>query len=297
MLLSAFIQSASASLEALYPAWEARNVILILCESLLGVSSHTHITEPRTMIPEDRMPELQRAVSRLRAGEPIQYILGSAPFYGRDFNVNPSVLIPRPETELLVEKTIERGRTILARPDRTPGPLRILDLCTGSGCIAWSLAMELPGSEVVALDISEDALRTASSQPFEADVRFLRADVLAGPTNQPRHVLDVLKGGFDIIVSNPPYICDSEKPLMRPNVLEHEPHLALFVSDSDPLVFYRAVAAWCEEHLLPGGFAIVEINESLPDRTALEFARFGEVKVERDLSSKPRFVSFVQLSV
>lgn len=296
MLLRSFIDSSIALLGPVYPAPEARNIVLILCESLLGVKSYTHVVEPQTEIPQGRLSELQDALSRLCDGEPLQYVLGSAPFFGRDFNVNPSVLIPRPETELLVEMAVEQGRRILGRDGRRPGPLRILDLCTGSGCIAWTLALELPGSEVVALDISGRALETAAGQPFDAAVRFLRSDVLAGPSDQPQEVLDVLAEGFDIIVSNPPYIMESEKQLMRPNVLEHEPHLALFVKDSDPLVFYTAVASWCRALLRPEGFGVVEINEQLGDRTAAEFVKagLGHVRIHPDLASKPRDISFVK---
>lgn len=295
MLLRTFIKSAIASLESVYPEQEARNVVLILCESVLGVKSYTHIVEPQTEIGEALLPDLQSALDRLCAGEPLQYVLGVAPFYGRDFKVSPAVLIPRPETELLVEYAAAQGRRLMGEGRER---LRILDLCTGSGCIAWTLALELPQAEVVALDISADALAVAASQPLEADRRpqFLRGDVLASPALQSAEVRAALAGGFDIVVSNPPYIMDSEKASMRPNVLEHEPHLALFVSDSDPLVFYRAVAQWASELLLPGGCGIVEINEQLGEETASVFAdsSFKEVAILSDLASKPRDISFVK---
>jgi release factor glutamine methyltransferase len=169
------------------------------------------------------------------------------------------------------------------------GPLRILDLCTGSGCIAWTLALEMPGAEVTAVDISEEALAVASSQDFTEEMartgaiapRFIKADVLAGPIED--------LGQFDIIVSNPPYVMDSEKALMRTNVLDHEPHLALFVPDDDPLVFYRAIARWTDALLVPGGFGIVEINEALGPQTA---AIFSNAEVVPDLSDRHRFVTF-----
>ena len=175
------------------------------------------------------------------------------------------------------------------------GPLRILDLCTGSGCIAWTLALEMPGAEVTAVDISEEALAVASSQDFAEEMartgaiapRFIKADVLAGPIEG--------LGQFDIIVSNPPYVMDSEKDLMRTNVLDHEPHLALFVPDNDPLLFYRAVAGWADSLLAPGGLGLVEINEALGKETASVYdAGYTSVEVLRDLSDRHRFVKFTR---
>ena len=178
----------------------------------------------------------------------------------------------------------------------TADTFKILDLCTGSGCIAWTLALEMPGSEVTAVDISDGALAVASSQDFSEEVDrtgavspvFVKADVLAGPS------VSGLSGRYDILVSNPPYVMDKEKALMRPNVLDHEPHLALFVSDEDPLVFYRAIAGWALAVLKPDGYGIVEINEALGLRTADLFRAAGlrDVKVIKDLSDRDRFVSF-----
>jgi release factor glutamine methyltransferase len=155
------------------------------------------------------------------------------------------------------------------------------------------LALEMPGADVTAVDISDGALAVASSQDFSEEIartgarapEFIKADVLAGPS---------LAGQYDILVSNPPYVMDKEKTLMRPNVLDHEPHLALFVSDDDPLVFYRAIADWAHAVLKPGGYAIVEINEALgPETAALyETAGFADVRILKDLSDRDRFVSF-----
>jgi release factor glutamine methyltransferase len=175
----------------------------------------------------------------------------------------------------------------------TEEAIRILDLCTGSGCIAWTLALEIPGAEVIAVDISDGALEVASSQDFSEEMartgaiapRFIKADVLADPLE------DI--GQFDIIVSNPPYVMDSEKALMRSNVLDHEPHLALFVPDHDPLIFYRAVARWTDALLAPGGFGIVEINEALGQETAQIYTdNYDSVEVVSDLSDRHRFVKF-----
>jgi release factor glutamine methyltransferase len=176
--------------------------------------------------------------------------------------------------------------------------MRIADLCTGSGCIAWSMAMELPGAEVTAVDISDGALAVAAGQesgsaaagcPCEVVApKFIKADVLAGPVEG--------LGTFDMILSNPPYVMDSEKTLMRKNVLEHEPWLALFVPDDDPLLFYRAVAAWARQLLKPDGLCLVEINEALGRQTAevFEDAGFRDVEVLQDLNSRDRFVRAIQ---
>ena len=173
----------------------------------------------------------------------------------------------------------------------TGGVRRVLDLCTGSGCIAWTLALEVPEAEVTALDISDDALRIAEGQPFSADTIFVKADVLNSDPQQ-----SVPCGNYDVLVSNPPYVMDSEKSLMRKNVLDHEPHLALFVPDEDPLVFYRAVAKWASVLLRSGGLGVVEINEALGKETAAVFSDFGfdRVQVVKDLSEKDRFVVFYQ---
>ena len=166
-------------------------------------------------------------------------------------------------------------------------------MCTGSGCIAWTLALELPGAQVTAVDISDGALDVASSQDFGEELlsgakapAFLKADVLNSPPS------DI--GMFDIIVSNPPYVMESEKAFMRTNVLDHEPHLALFVSDDDPLLFYRAVAKWALLMLRPGGYGIVEINEALAFDTEEVFLDLGfrNVRTIKDLHDKDRFVEF-----
>lgn len=280
MLLSDFIRRSSERLQALYPSPEARGMVLMLCEDLLGVRSYTHIIEPETVVPEDRLVELEDDVRRLCAGEPVQYVIGEADFFGRRFRVSPAVLIPRPETELLVQEAVVRALEL----DR---PLRVLDLCTGSGCIAWSIALEVPAAEVIGVDISEAALEIAQGQFPGSNPTFIKADVL-DPSNAEG------LGIFDIVVSNPPYIMESEKALMRPNVLDYEPSLALFVPDEDPLLFYRAVAGWASRLLVPGGLGIVEINEQLPQETAAVFTAAGmkDVSVISDLFGKTRMVRF-----
>ncbi|MBR5724825.1 MAG: peptide chain release factor N(5)-glutamine methyltransferase [Bacteroidales bacterium] len=283
MLLSDFIRDGAARLETLYPSPEARGLVLMLCEELLGTMRYTHIVEPETAVPEERFAELEDCLQRLCAGEPVQYVLGVAEFCSHRFAVGPGVLIPRPETELLVAEAVRTLREMDL--ERAP---KVLDLCTGSGCIAWSIALEIRDAEVIGLDLSEIALEYARNQ-FSAGGAplFLQADVLDTEQEFPC-------GPFDLIVSNPPYVRESERALMRPNVLEHEPPMALFVPDDDPLRFYCAIARWAQRFLRPGGVGIVEINEALGEETAAVFhdAGFENVKILPDFYKKTRFISF-----
>ena len=284
MLLSDFIRSGTARLETLYPSPEARGLVLMLCEELLGVKRYTHIVEPETAVPPEREAELTAGLDRLCAGEPVQYVLGVAEFCGHRFAVGPGVLVPRPETEQLVAEAVRALREMDL--DRAP---RVLDLCTGSGCIAWSIAKEIRDAEVVGVDLSEEALRYARNQlpSSGASPAFLQADVL--DTEQPFPC-----GPFDLIVSNPPYVLERERAQMRPNVLDWEPGLALFVPDDDPLRFYHAVARWAQRLLRPGGAGLVEINESLGAETAAVFreAGFKNVQILPDFARKNRFIRF-----
>ncbi len=291
MLLKNLITEGTSTISTLYPEREAREMTLSYLGSALGTSRHTHILEPSFAVSDEAVSDARAAFARMASGEPLQYVVGKSWFYGREFNVTPDVLIPRPETEILCREVCDflaEQRT--AGLDMAP---KILDLCTGSGCIAWTLALENPGAEVTAVDISDGALAVAGGQNFDEEISrtgaslpvFVKADVLAEPADS---------GSFDILVSNPPYVMDSEKALMRSNVLEHEPHLALFVPDDDPLLFYRAIINWARTFLKPGGFAVVEINEALGPLTAdlYRSAGFSGVRLLSDLSDKDRFVSF-----
>lgn len=262
-------------------------MVYAFLEHHIGTKRHTHIIEPSYEVSDEAAEAAMEAFSRMSSGEPLQYVTGLADFYGRQFRVTPDVLIPRPETELLCNTVINKG------------VVSVLDLCTGSGCIAWTLALELAGAKVTAVDISDGALAVASSQDFAEEMArtgalaptFIKADVLAGPSafNNPEQ-------RFDILVSNPPYVMNKEKPLMRRNVLEHEPGLALFVPDEDPLLFYRAISDWALHFLKSGGFCMVEINEALGEETADVFrnAGFKDVQIVQDLNSRDRFVTAVK---
>ena len=277
MLLSQFISEGSRELEALYPPREARSLVMRLVEDIGGFLPYDHVVRPDLEAPA----ELTAAHERLKAGEPLQYVTGFQEFYGRRFNVRPGVLIPRPETEILVREACLRALQMEAP--------RVLDLCTGSGCIAWSLALEVPDAVVTGVDISEEALTVARGQNLASDApQFIEADVLTADCFAAEP--------FDILVANPPYIRESEKTQMHRNVLDHEPELALFVPDEDPLVFYRAIATHAARCLVPGGWGMVEINEALGPQTAEVFEASGlrEVQIIRDYFGRDRFVSFIR---
>ena len=311
MLLSDFIRDGAARLENLYPSPEARGLVLMLCRELLGVTNYTHIVEPQTVVPADREAELSDALARLCAGEPIQYVLGFTEFCDRRFAVGPGVLIPRPETELLVAEAVRTLREMdLERPPR------VLDLCTGSGCIAWSIALEIRDAEVIGIDLSEKALQYARNQfaggrslpdgrpgiifrtSLPENQFRLRSSAAGEPMFLQADVLDTEQafagGPFDLIVSNPPYVMERERAQMRPNVLDWEPELALFVPDDDPLRFYRAIARWAQRFLRPGGVGLVEINEALGPDTAAVFSAAGYKNVQKlpDFYKKIRFIKY-----
>lgn len=297
MLLADFIRQGTEALAALYPEPEARSMMLLLCEERLGVSRHAYLTEPALEVPAGC---LAGDLARLRNGEPIQYILGFADFYGRRFNVSPAVLIPRPETEFLCHTILaaapatsssQGNREYAPRSEsEAAAPVQIIDLCTGSGCIAWTLAAEIPGAEVTGVDISPEALTVARGQQVACHraPSFVQADILQDPP------ASLPEASFDLLTANPPYVMDRERAAMRPNVLEHEPALALFVPDEDPLVFYRAVARWARTLLRPGGWGYAEINALLGPETAAVFrdAGFSGVSLLQDLGGASRFVRF-----
>ena len=296
MLLKELIIKGTETISSLYPEREAKEMVYAFLEHHLGTKRHTHIIEPMYEVADGLVEGALSAFQRMASGEPLQYVIGKADFYGRQFHVTPDVLIPRPETEILCHNVLAEGMGCQGPSEHLATIPSVLDLCTGSGCIAWTLALEMPGADVTAVDISDGALAVASSQDFVEEIartgahapKFIKADVLAGPSAAG------IAGQYDILVSNPPYVMDKEKALMRANVLEHEPHLALFVSYDDPLIFYRAIADWALAVLKPGGYCIVEINEALGPETAAiyEATGFTEVRIVKDLSDRDRFVSF-----
>lgn len=224
-----------------------------------------------------------RAIARrICDGEPVQYILGHATFHGHEFTVSPATLIPRPETETLVDMIVDDAH---GAPD-----LRVLDIGTGSGCIAISLALALRWPSVEATDISEQALKVAeqNAKALKARVRFSQSDILRATPPEAE--------SLDIVVSNPPYVCQSESATMERNVLDHEPHTALFVPDSDPLRFYRAIAIYAQRALRPGGRIYFEINRRFGTDTCQLLCQHGfeSAEVIADQFGNPRFVKAVK---
>ena len=298
MLLAEFVKAGTKALESLYPQKEARSIVLMLCEEVLGTENYTHIVEPEFKIDDKKLPEREAALERLKKMEPVQYVLGHTEFYGRTFKVDPAVLIPRPETELLCRDAIKLGMRVFRMRSpygKNAEPVRILDLCTGSGCIAWTMALSIPGSRVTAVDISDAALEVAAGQDFASELKsketfkpeFIKADVLDSEQ-------EIELGPFDMVLSNPPYIMESEKEDMRRNVLEYEPESALFVPDDDPLLFYRAIARWSQRFMSPEGVGLSEVNESLARQTETVFkaAGYAHTEIVRDLSDKNRYIIY-----
>ncbi|MBP5505537.1 MAG: peptide chain release factor N(5)-glutamine methyltransferase [Bacteroidales bacterium] len=280
MTLKAHIDSITASLEALYPREEAHAIAVRTVTGLLSVPEYKHLSEPETEVDADKEALLEDAAKRLAAGEPMQYVLGYTWFAGLRIRVGSGVLIPRPETEQLYELAAEDCDNLMSASE--DDSFNILDICTGSGALAYAFASEFPEAHVYGCDISDDALRYASRQRVKlhgARPVIFKADVMqAPPAGLPK---------FDLIVSNPPYVTESEKGAMRPNVLDWEPELALFVSDDDPLAYYRAVAVWADALLKDNGSLWLEINERFGEETA---ALFTGAALIQDINGKDRFI-------
>jgi release factor glutamine methyltransferase len=269
-----------------YPPEEINLFIRLILSNICGISYLQQILCKDKQIPENEKERIYTITERLKKQEPIQYILGETEFYSLPMKVNPSVLIPRPETEELVDMII-KSSFIKQRQGNTP--IRILDIGTGSGCIAIALAKHIPHAEVSATDISEPALQTAQTNALlnNTDIRFYRSDILDTPST-----LAAITGNFDIIVSNPPYVKNCESKEMSPNVLNFEPHSALFVPDETPLLFYKAIVGLACHKLAPKGMICFEINPQCDVLATKMLYDNGFMKVEiiRDLSGKNRFV-------
>lgn len=261
-------------LQSAYPRGEARALYQWVMEVRFGLSQTQLLMGKDTELSADERNELEEIIERLVRHEPVQYILGQTDFCGHTFHVAPGVLIPRPETQELVERILNDH----------PTPARMLDIGTGSGCIAISLA--LAGHHVTAYDISPDALDIAqgNASRLGTTVDFLQVDILLQDSlNAPAQ--------YDCIVSNPPYICQHEASEMEENVLAHEPHLALFVPDEDPLLFYRAITHYAQKALVPGGSLYFECNRAFV-RDVTEFLKangFTDVQVVDDQYGNERF--------
>ncbi len=268
------LQRIAVPLVPLYGEREARSIALLAASELSGLPETAFLTDPQAEIVVDGLDAI---IEQLTAGRPVQYVIGTAEFLGQQFVVREGVLIPRPETEELVTWILREERQATS----------ILDVGTGSGCIAATLAMELPHTDVSAADISEDALAVAAENCRRLGVRvdLRRADALNDLT-------EVFTGPFDIIVSNPPYVPQSDRATMHPNVRDHEPAEALFVPDDDPLRFYRVIAQAGRKLLRAGGRLYFEIYYQHADamRTLCSEEGYTDIRVREDIFGRPRML-------
>ena len=263
-------------LKKLYPQQEIDSIVSLVCEEVLNYNRIQQVKYAVAKLDKKYSEQIQDIFLRLVNQEPIQYILGKTSFYDLELYVNPGVLIPRQETELLVD--------IILR--NYPYSDKILDIGTGSGCIALSLKKNLLEAEVFALDISQNALDIAkkNSKANNLYIDFIHGDIL-----NPELTVNQT---FNLIVSNPPYVRNSEQKKMHGNVLQYEPHTALFVPDEDPLIYYKAIAGFCMRNLNRGGVLALEINEAFGPETKSELEKytFSKVEIVKDLNNKDRFI-------
>ncbi len=264
-------------LKGIYPDSEIRALTIIILKTVLKSDKVQNLAFPETLVPQKHVHEILGICRDLKRGKPLQYILGETDFYNLRIKVNSETLIPRPETEELVDLIIKENKNFTGT---------ILDAGTGTGCIAIALAVNLPGSNVSGFDISDGAVITAkeNARLNNASVNFFRADIL----NPDPELFNVT----EIIVSNPPYIAESEKELMAPNVLYYEPGKALFVPDSDPLVFYSAIIKLADTILNPGGRLYFEINEVMGNSIyyILDSEGYSGIIIIKDINGKDRFL-------
>lgn len=279
MILKQAIEQLNSGLAGVAEPREVQAMIRIICEDVFNYDPVDVALRQESELPDFAPERISDIISRLRRHEPLQYIVGTALFHGHKFKVTPAVLIPRPETEQLVDLIVD---------ENTASDLRVLDMGTGSGCIAISLARALKFAQVDAFDISQDALAVAreNAADLKVKVRLFQSDMLA-PQPAAR---------YDIIVSNPPYICWSERESMERNVLDYEPGQALFVPDNDPLLFYKAIAPYAAQSLEPGGRLYLEINQRFGNevKRLLEACGLDEVRIIEDSFGRVRFAAAVR---
>ncbi len=262
-----------------YGPGESKQLLDIVIESFFGYSRIGMALDPEIRLSESEILKLHTAVKELLANKPVQYITGKTQFLDIELSVNESVLIPRPETEELVHLIIDKEKS---------ENLQIIDMGTGSGCIAVALKKYLPDSQVTAIDISREALKLAeqNGKLHQLIIDFQQIDILK---------LDAYKkfGEFDVVVSNPPYVTENDKKMMQPNVLDYEPHTALFAEDNNPLEFYKAILLFCQVHLKVGGRVYFEINELQGENVLqlIENYGFDHGELHIDIHGKERFVS------
>lgn len=284
-------------LSPIYDSGEAESFFYLILEEKQKLKRIDLALNPNLTLSTEEIQLWNSILEQLKQEIPIQYLLGKTSFYGLDFEVNENVLIPRPETEELVEWIIQNTRYEVrgTKSDDVRKVIKILDIGTGSGCIAISLAKNIPNAQVFAIDVSEKALATAKKNAFrnQVEVNFIKADILKTddllelPTSDFR-----LPTFFDIIVSNPPYVRELEKQEIKKNVLDNEPHLALFVKDNDALVFYRKIAELAQKNLAVDGQLYFEINQYLAKETVdlLEKMNFKNIELRKDVYGNDRMI-------
>lgn len=272
----------TSELKPIVDAMEIESFFFIVLEHLHQIKRVDLALNPNFEITDDDLNKWNAILKDLKQEKPIQYILGETEFYGLRFFVNKNTLIPRPETEELVEWIIESQKEVKSQKSE----LKILDIGTGSGCIPIALKINIPNAEVSAIDVSEDALVVAKKNAIEnkAEINFIKANILE-VTN--------LETQFDVIVSNPPYVRNLEKQEIKKNVLEYEPHLALFVEDNDALLFYRKIAQLAKINLSENGNLYFEINQYLGNETValLEALGFKDIQLKKDMYGNDRMIT------
>ena len=276
-------------LDALYGAGEVGVFLVMLFEAFLGWDKVRLLTSKEQTIDQSDLLRFHWALEDLKKHRPIQHIIGHTDFCGCRIAVSPEVLIPRPETEEIVNWTIQKLSTPHSPTFSASlcGKFSILDLCTGSGCIAIAMKKAFPAADVTAVDISDKALTVArrNAEDNATDIRFLQADLLSPTFHFPLPT-------SHLIISNPPYVMEKERAQMSANVLDYDPSLALFVPDDDPLRFYKAIAKIAKQHLAPDGLLVVEINEALADETSALLKGYGFApEVHTDFRGKARWIS------
>lgn len=281
-----------AQLRDLYPAGEVEAMTRMLFEAFLGWNLTQLMLHGEDTINQSDLLKFHWAVEDLKRYRPIQHIIGYVDFCDCRINVSPDALIPRPETEEIIHRVIDYGKELCNTIAANSSVPRILDLCSGSGCMAIALAHALPQAKVTAVELSDKALSLArqNAEQNKVDIEFVQADIL-----DTASTINLLRATaaekFCIIVSNPPYIAESESAMMQRNVTDYEPEMALYVPDSDPLLFYRAIARLSDEMMLREGFVALEINERFGNETAALFSEHGySSQLQKDFRDKDRML-------
>ena len=286
MTLSEFRSALKDTLQDFYSNSELDQLAKSLLMSRMNLNSTAYVLASEAEVSDEVLEQLRSDVQRLSMHEPLQYVLGNTSFYGLEIQCNPAALIPRPETEELVDWVLSEVQL---------PSCAFIDLGTGTGCIPLAIKAKRPSWQVSAIDVSEDALALARTNALSLvlDVHFEAADLLTDFSDL------AIKNKFNVVISNPPYIPNADAMSMLPNVLNHEPHLALFVPDSDPLLFYRRIVAFSEQYLSIDGYVFVEIHEELSAETMQLFheAGFANIELRKDLQGRSRMIKAQRVSL